>query len=351
MPGTGSSVSFGVNFYEGGALRRTFKEVLNSRKRSDSPSKRKRLEGEPSGNEGTWGEGKSHEDRAISHWRDVTDWVDAVEVKSKDLPTNEPVAIFLSEIIGGLKIILNRNAELDFYQAKKLDKLSEAEVKQGLGMERIEMVEGIIERCKTTGGIITDQVERSAAYEKDCLELASSTLATKIFGVDLETAQNDQDKIVTQAKLVLSNKSNGVRDAISKVKVVALGKTSSVRNNVNTCPILCKSSSKATKAKLEKELKTAGFSVAYHWPRNAIDNINKIRSQLIKHKTAELDLTDKQIMIRPSQETGRNLFISYRAVGEKEWTLLERVRTPVEKKLLEKYSAKQLCTSKYFTID
>jgi hypothetical protein len=267
------------------------------------------------------------------------------------LPTNEPMAIFLTEIIGGLKLILNRNAELDFYQAKKLDTLSEAQVKQGLGIERIERVENVIERSKSTGGIITDQVERSAAYERDCLELASSNLTTKIFGVDLETAQNDQDMIVTQAKLVMSNKSNGVRDMISKVKVVALGKASSVRDNVNTCPILCKSSSKANKAKLDKELKNAGFSVAHHWPRNAIENINKIRAQLIKYKTAELDLTNKQIMIRPSQETGRNLFISYRAVGEREWTLLERVRTPVEKKLLEKFSTKQLCTSRFFTLD
>jgi hypothetical protein len=351
MAGIGSGVSFGIDFNEGGGVRRSFKDVLNSRTRSDSPSKRKRLEDEPSGSEGAGGERDFHEERAFKHWKDVTDWVDAVEVKSKELPTTEPLAIFLTEIIGGLKIILNRNAELDFYQAKKLDKLSEAQVKQGLGMERIERVESVIERSKTTGGIITDQVERSAAYDKDCLELASSTLATKIFGVDLETAQDDQDKIVTQAKLVLSNKSNGVRDVISKVKVVALGKTSSVRNNVNTCPILCKSSSKATKAKLEKELKTAGFSVAYHWPRNAVDNINKIRTQLIKYKTAELDLTDKQIMIRPSHETGRNLFISYRTVGDKEWTLLERVRTPVEKKLLEKYASKQLCTSKYFSLD
>jgi hypothetical protein len=351
MAAKGSGVSLGINFNGGGEVGKTFREALTPRTRSDSLSKRKRLEDEPSGSEEGGGERGSHEDRAFKQWKNITDWVEAVEVKSKELPTNEPVAIFLKDIIGGLKLILNDNAELDFYQAKKLDELTEAQLKQGIGFERIERVENVIERSKSTGGIITDQVERSAAYEKDCLELASANLTTKIFGVDLEAKQDDQDKIVTQAKLVMSNKSNGVRDMITKVRVVALGKVSSFRDNINTCPILCKSSSKANKAKLDKELKNAGFSVAYHWPKNAIDNINKIRAQLIKHKTTELDLTDKQIMIRPSQETGRNLFISYRAVGEKEWTLLERVRTPVEKKLLEKYSAKQLCTSKFFTLE
>ena len=98
MAGIGSGVSFGIDFNEGGGVRRSFKDVLNSRTRSDSPSKRKRLEDEPSGREGAGGERDSHEERAFKHWKDVTDWVDAVEVRSKELPTTEPLAIFATKI-------------------------------------------------------------------------------------------------------------------------------------------------------------------------------------------------------------------------------------------------------------
>ena len=52
MAGIGSGVSFGIDFNVGGGVRRSFKDVLNSRTRSDSTSKRKRLEDEPSGSEG-----------------------------------------------------------------------------------------------------------------------------------------------------------------------------------------------------------------------------------------------------------------------------------------------------------
>ena len=55
-------------------------------------------------------------------------------------------------------------------------------------------------------------------------------------------------------------------------------------------------------------------------------------------------------MIRPGNDSGSRLNISYRNPDTKKWEVLDSVKTPASHDLLEKFNSEQICKSKYFVL-
>jgi hypothetical protein len=207
-----------------------------------------------------------------------------------------------------------------------------------------------IERNVVSGNLATS-VENSAAYKKSCDDLVQTALQCKVFNIDFGSELNSHSDIVTKSKEIL-NTHESLKDILPKVNIAPLGKSTKLNQDGNqSVPLLLKVKTVEDKIKLQEGIRQANLKTGFHWPKNLIDNISKMRSQLSEYENEELNLKNKHILIRPNFETGKSLNILYREAGSTvKWTHLETVKVPVEAKLLAKFKCQQICKSKYFNV-
>lgn len=276
--------------------------------------------------------------RAFDHWQLVTDVLDKANAEfQKDHPQ---LAIF-----EGIRSVLNSAASLQFDMAKRLDDLGEKGVAQ---RDVIDRHAEVLER-NCAGGNIVNTVEKSSAYDKSCTELKESGNLCKVFELDFGSNFNSTTEIVKKAKEILEN-TVGLKSELKDAQIFPLGKKTTEKNDKHSVPILIKLKNKDNRDRVEKLVKGAGYQTAFHWPKNIMQHITCMRNQLKTFKNDKLDLSDKQIMIRPSFTTGRKLNIHYRKKDEKKWTLLESVLTPADDALVRQFKGEQVCKSEFFVL-
>ena len=276
--------------------------------------------------------------RAFEHWTLVTNVMEKADlVFNKDHPNHD--------LFNSVKTILNSAASLQFDMAEKLDCLVQrGDIQDSL----IDKHSKVIDRNCAGGNIVTS-VEKSSAYEQSCLDLKESGKQCKILDLDLGKKITDPAEISKRAREILREKDD-IKMILKDVQIVSLGKTTVLKDDKHSAPLLIKLKSKDNKDAMEKALRKSGFSTAFHWPKNLIKSITCMRNQLSTFKNTNIDLNGKQIMIRPAYETGKKINIHYRDVGEKKWTFLEAVKTPVHDSLLSEFKGEQICKSDYFVL-
>lgn len=276
--------------------------------------------------------------RAFEHWSLVTNVMEKAElVFNKEHPNHD--------IFESVRTVLNSAASLQFDMAARLDCLVQKGEEQDSVIEKHTKV--IDKNC--AGGNIVTSVEKSSAYEQSCNDLKESGKLCKILDMDLGGNITEPAEISKKAREILNERDN-VKSLLKNAQIVSLSKTTVEKNDKHTAPVLLKLKSKDDKDAIEKELRVAGFSTAFHWPKNLMKNITCMRNQLKTFQNENIDLNGKQIMIRPSFETGKKINIHYRKVGQKKWTFLEAVKTPVHDSLLSEFKGEQICKSDYFVL-
>jgi hypothetical protein len=206
-------------------------------------------------------------------------------------------------------------------------------------------------KANTASGNIANSIESSAEYKDLVNDTKNSLNEFKLLDLNMGEKIDDHSKLKSKAYEVL-NAIPDVKDLLSHASVIPLGKSTTVRNGLNTVAILIKTKSKPIKEKLEKATKAANLKPAFHWPKRIFDNVTKIRAQVLKFKDDKIDMSQHQVMIRPN-ESGKSLSIYYRSNIQKgKWSILEVVKTPADDSLLKTFKTTQICTSekKYFSL-
>ena len=255
---------------------------------------------------------------------------------------------FLTPISNGLDILEKRLSDIGnfcFSMAKSHDKL--VEEKNGL-IARMEKLESTISVNVASGDLVSE-IDKSATYKDLCNQTMNSNLLSKIPNLDLGVAVSvPREALVETIKKKLNE--TLPPNTLDNVVITPLAKETRIDNEgKNIIPVLFKSKDKENRSALEKALKNRNFNINFHWPKELVPIIKKIRVKVANIENNELNLKNKQILVRPSF-TGKSLSISYREDFNKSWELLEFVKTPATNEMLKNTSFIQPCTSKYFKL-
>lgn len=277
-------------------------------------------------------------DNAFKTW---TNLGTALSVVKKDLEDNfNEEGSIGCQVLKGFSLLekcLNDVSEMSFEMAKDLDKLKNKSIEH----------DSVIEK-NCAGGNIVNKVENSTAYKNSCNELKDTNYQCKVLNIDLEQQLSNPSDIAKKAREIL-NKTPQISDRLKNIQVIPLGKTTIIKDNCHSAPILLKAKNIDDKTFVEKALKREGYNCAFHWPKTMFKTIHQIRSQVSTFENEDLNLKGKQIMVRPL-ESGKKITISYREPNTSKWTVLDTVKTPASEDLLEKFNAQQICTSKFFIL-
>ena len=240
--------------------------------------------------------------------------------------------------LGEIETKLSDLAKFTFELAKDHDKVD----------ERLCKLESTI-KVNVASGDIVSNIENSAAYQKVCVETMNSNLISKIHDFDLgnETKGTHSSLIDT-----IKNRFEECHPSLplEGVIITPLAKATVCKEGgKHIIPILLKSKSYDDRVKLDKELRTLNVNPSFHWPKDLVPAIKKIRSQLKAFKNDDVDLNNKQVCIRPTS-TGKSLRISYRQTFNDSWTLLDNVKTPAPNPLILNTKFQQPCFSKFFKL-
>lgn len=285
----------------------------------------------------------SYIDKAMDHWDVVTKSMadtkkQLIEHPDHGVP-NSLCSIFLKGFCN-LEKALTSVSQLQFEMALDLDTTKKISLKNNTVIDQ-----------NRAGGNIVSSVEKSSSYEKVCNEIKTTANYCKVLNIDFETELKTHPDIVKKARDVLSQ-TDCIKDQINSVQIVPLGNTTKLYDGKNSVPILLKTNNKEEKLNLEREIKKVGLKTSFHWPKSVMNYVKSIRSQVCKYHDENIDLRQKQIMIRPSYDSGKNIIISYRDgnIENSKWSFLESVKTPVDENLLKQFKSDQICKSKYFKI-
>ena len=271
-------------------------------------------------------------------WGHVTGAMESIHVELNKLKSDGNGDI-VKEVCKGFSALerhMNTLSDKMFNMAEKVDWL----------LAKDEQVGGFLEN-NMRGGNLTTQIETSKGYTDLCGEVKNASCITKIFGVDLGEETEGRDKIVKKSKKVLEEEK---KIHLKGAAIVPLKFKSAVFDRKHTAPVLIISKDREEKKTLERQAKDRGYRTGFHWPKNIVPLITKMREQLEEFKSDNLDLTDKHILIRPNM-TGNSLSILYRPKEKIKdfWTHLESVKVPADDKLVRLFNA-QPCQSKYFSL-
>ena len=214
-------------------------------------------------------------------------------------------------------------------------------------IERIEKLEATVAINVASGDLVYD-IERSAGYKDLCNETMLASLSSKVPNLDLGV-HIDRDSDISLIEMVnskLSSRSTLTPKVLSDVVITPLAKETFEKNEKFIVPVLLKSKTKQGKAALDKALKTKVLDVNFHWPKQLFPIIKSLREKYKDFKSEDMDLTSKQILIRPSA-TGKSIMVSYRNGLGTNWTFLESFKTPAPQAMLENTKFLQPFSSKY----
>ena len=209
--------------------------------------------------------------------------------------------------------------------------------------ERLDKLEATIASNVATGDLVSD-IEKSAKYKDFCNETMNSNLLIKVPNLDLGSSVNSEETpILDSIKKKLAN--TLPENALKDIVITSLAKETVEKDGKFVVPVLLKAKTKTERDSLDKIIKNH-YDTNFHWPKMLFPIVKSIRSQMLELKNEKIDLTNKQIMIRPSS-TGRSLTISFRDGFRTKWQLLESIKTPAPKSLLENTKFTQPCSSKF----
>ena len=212
-------------------------------------------------------------------------------------------------------------------------------------IERIEKLEATVAINVASGDLVSD-IERSAGYKDLCNETMLASLSSKVPNLDLGV-HIDRDSDISMIETVKTKLSSTLTPKVlSDVVITPLAKETFEKNEKFIVPVLLKSKTKQGKAALDKALKTKGLDVNFHWPKQLFPIIKSLREKYQNVKSEDIDLTSKQILIRPSA-TGKSIMVSYRTRMGTNWTFLESFKTPAPQAMLENTKFLQPFSSKY----
>jgi hypothetical protein len=212
-------------------------------------------------------------------------------------------------------------------------------------IERIEKLEATVAINVASGDLVSD-IERSAGYKDLCNETMLASLSSKVPNLDLG-AHIDRDSDISLIETVKTKLSSTLTPKVlSDVVITPLAKETFEKNDKFIVPVLLKSKTKQGKVALDKALKTKGLDVNFHWPKQLFPIIKSLREKYQNVKSEDIDLTSKQILIRPSA-TGKSIMVSYRTRLGTNWTFLESFKTPAPQAMLENTKFLQPFSSKY----
>ena len=255
-------------------------------------------------------------------------------------------AKFLNPIKKGFKTLesnLNDVSCLLFSLTKELDTLS----------NKVNNVESIVNKNRATGDLVS-KIQDSAAYKNICSDLQNSDLQTKIYNFDLGKQVEGHREVSQAVRTSLSNST--LSDSTKKASVTILSKSTKFVNGKHAVPILLKCNSKIDQISLEKNVRDKGYNTAFHWPKELIEPVKKIREQLVSYKSEvdNIDMTKCHILIRPNFETGKSLQILYRLsdqTTDRRWKTWFSCPTPAPISLAKKFGNEQPANkSKFFSI-
>ena len=324
---------------------RVFKEHTVS-----TPSKRARSDDEnhpnnsPNRNKSSLEPG--YQNLSLEYWLIVTNSMKELKGKIEKLGKDNSLGEdknFLSPIIKGFSVLeksLTDLAEVSFTMARDVDSVC----------GRVDKLENIIKGNKASGDIVS-KVEKSAAYNDSCKEVKNTELQAKVFNIDLGDKTSGNFNIVSKVKAKLGISSGNLGNVI----IIPLRKESyeskiSNELTIQTVPILFKAKSKDDKIKLDNLLREKSLKSSFHWPKDMIKPVKSIHAQMTNYKEGGIDLTNKQILIRPNFECGKFLIISTRPNTGGKWTKFISVKTPADSELVKKFKDSQPCHSAYFTL-
>jgi len=246
---------------------------------------------------------------------------------------------FLTPISNGLDVVENRLSEI----AKFCFNLSNSHATL---LARVEKLESTISVNVASGDLVSD-VEKSATYKELCDQTMNSSFLSKIPNLDMGSPTNQprpQMIETIKAKLYETLPPNSLKDVV----ITPLAKETHVdKDGKNIIPVLLKSKDKDTRFALDKTLRDKNLALNFHWPKELVPCIKQIRTKVSKIETDDLNLANKQILVRPSF-TGKSLYISYREGFNTPWITLESVKTPATSSMLKNTKFVQPCVSKYF---
>ena len=183
-------------------------------------------------------------------------------------------------------------------------------------------------------------------YKDLCNETMLASLSSKVPNLDLGV-HIDRDSDISMIETVKTKLSSTLTPKVlSDVVITPLAKETFEKNEKFIVPVLLKSRTKQGKAALDKALKTKGLDVNFHWPKQLFPIIKSLREKYQNVKSEDIDLTSKQILIRPSA-TGKSIMVSYRTRIGTNWTFLESFKTPAPQAMLENTKFLQPFSSKY----
>ncbi len=211
--------------------------------------------------------------------------------------------------------------------------------------KRIESLEATIAVNVATGDLVSD-IERSASYKDLCNETMHASLASKVPNLDLGVHVDRESDISLTEKVRTKLTSTLTPKVLSDVVITPLARETVDKDDKFTVPVLLKAKTKHGKVALDKALRAKGFDVNFHWPKQLFPIIKSLREKYKNVKVDDIDLTSKQILIRPSV-TGKSIMVSYRAGMGTNWTFLESFKTPATKEMLDNTKFLQPFSSKY----
>ena len=193
---------------------------------------------------------------------------------------------------------------------------------------------------------ILNKAEAKANYEKSKFSeqlrldrtqsLEQSERTTKLLGIPFSSAPKDKKDMIDVVKDYVGRNGNehtsAFNDAFKFAKIRTVGREPKVFDGVPTLPVLMEFQTVEQKRSFDREtrskIKDPGFRLAYEWPSDLHKKIKKWRSHLSNYKSEKVDLTDKQLLFRPSRSC-KNIEIMYRAPSQKKWSLFETFTAPL----------------------
>ena len=216
--------------------------------------------------------------------------------------------------------------------------------------QEVTAIKATVDKSKAQGDL-AKEFTKSRNYTDLAKEVVKCDTQVKIPNLPMGESLKNLDEKALVAKVRAKLEVPGSGADIKGLKVTLLKKETKFNDTTqeHTLPVLIHAGSRDNRIKLENKIREAKtLSTSYHWPKVVSDNIKEMRKQLAKYSTRELSLTGKQIRIRPSND-GFYLTISYRE-GKGKWTVLDTVKIPVSKDMLQGTDAQQPCVSDYFKL-
>ena len=223
--------------------------------------------------------------------------------------------------------------------------------------EVVRNTNDMVQKNVHSGNLVLD-LEGSDKYTNVCDQLTETEVLTKVIDLDMEVPMTSKDAITKKAKAKIgkNKKLENLLKKCKRIEPVAREtkphKTKKDSNDqpMNTIPIKLYSKNKEEKVKLDIALKGAGFVTAFHWPRELVKPMAKVREAYLNFSNDQYDLRDKYLLLRPNTVHGKSINVFFRTKEkDSKFQYLESIKTPASYELCENLGYAQPTVSNFVT--